>query len=136
MINSFIYISEVKFSMWLTEFHGRNSGASDIKTKACDISAASSPSRSSYQMSVFRQTAGCPSSNFYRQLPRSIKRYSDYPTKDGLMNSDLNHFQKLKRVFLNTTFLLQYLQPHVCIYRGADKSLAPRGRKQARATKL
>ena len=67
-------ILEFKFSMWLTWSHGRNSGASDIETKACDISAASSPSRSSYQIPAFRQTAGCPSSNFYRQLPRGIKR--------------------------------------------------------------
>ena len=41
MINSFLFISEFKFSTWLTGSHGRNSGASDIKTKACDISAAS-----------------------------------------------------------------------------------------------
>jgi hypothetical protein len=41
MINSFLCISEFKFSMWLTGYHGRNSGASDIKTKACDISAES-----------------------------------------------------------------------------------------------
>jgi hypothetical protein len=38
MINSFIDISEFKSSVWLTGSPGRNTGAADIKTKACDIS--------------------------------------------------------------------------------------------------
>jgi hypothetical protein len=47
--------------------YGRNTEASDIKTKAPVINAVSSPSRFAFQIPAFTQTAGCQVSTWSRQ---------------------------------------------------------------------